>query len=242
MNLTLNNIKIRLYYIEQNIYELVAYELKNANMLIFILIFISGIITSINPCTLSLLPITTSYIHSSKNKHYKKNMFIVGMISSFVVIIGFTSLFNTYFKYLTSSVPTISSCYMIFLGFNILKIIEFNFQHNNNKVKANYLTIRSIIKDYTTGFLVGLNSSSCSTPILATLIFSISQSKLTLLSLMYILCYSLGYTFPIIILLNQATNYTYSLNIQKVWKYIISVSGSIILGLGNLSLLSNLFI
>lgn len=227
------------YYIEQNLYKLTAYQSNNTILFMFIIIFLSGMMTSLNPCLLSLLPIITSYINTSYQHFYKKHLFIFGLISSFLITITLTTVFNIYFKYSTISIPIISSLYMIFLGLNVLNIIELRFLKNSNNNA--FSTTNNAIMDYAVGLLVGLHSSSCSTPILATIIFWVSQSKLTLISLLYILCYSLGYSLPIIILVTTTINFTKFLKVEKMWIHMILFSGSVVLGLGNLSLLSNIF-
>lgn len=235
MKEVLNFIKIHFYYLEQYINKLIIHDLSKTTILIFILIFISGVFSSLNPCSISILPVAISYINNDiKIKHnYRKEVFIAGTISSFILIIIFTSLFQAFIL----SIPIIYSTFMICLGLSLLEIIQFNFMTFNIKYRYSYL-----IKDYITGFIVGLNSSSCSTPILSTIIFWISQSKSTGLGIIYSICYLLGYTLPLLFVIQITINYAALLNFKHLWNYLIPISGSIMLGLGTLSLFHSIFI
>lgn len=239
MHQTLNSINLQLYYLEQHMHIAFIHNMDNITISLFILLFISGILTSMNPCMISVLPLTISYMNYQRNNYYRTSFFILGITNSFIIIIIFTSLLQK----ISVSIPTISSIYMIIIGLSLLNIIAINFVPlKTNSIDS--FPLQNIIKDYIIGLLIGLNSCSCSTPIAATVTFWISKSSFASLSVIYFFCYLLGYILPLIIIANQSINYINQKlkNTQSNWLTIVPFSGSIMIGLGTLSLLQNIFL
>ena len=50
------------------------------------LIFIAGLLTSLGPCSLSLLPITIAYVGGTKNNKFKLVSFSAGVIFSLITL------------------------------------------------------------------------------------------------------------------------------------------------------------
>nr|AOM64589.1 cytochrome c biogenesis protein transmembrane region [Riquetophycus sp.] len=245
-----NYINISLYCLEQYINSVITNDIKHFTISTFILLLISGIITSINPCSISILPLAMSYIssHNKVNNTYKYRQYsiILGTTSSFIIMLILSCLFNTYYTKLSAIIPIMTSCYMIIIGLNLLSIIDLNFDFLKLRIKNlqfisyNYSDI--IIRDYIIGCLIGLNSSSCSTPVLAITMFWILHSQSITLGIIYIICYSLGYIIPMLIVIEFTTKYTNMVNINVIWNYIMPLGGCFILGLGVFSLLNLTFI
>lgn len=239
MSQTLNFINLQLYYLEQYVNTAIIYNLHNITVFMFILLFISGILTSVNPCMISILPLTASYISYENNNSYKKLFFILGIISSFIIILMFTALLQA----ININIPNISSIYMIIIGLSLLNVISINFiSLNTNSIDT--VSMQTIIKDYIIGFIVGINSCSCSTPIAATVTFWISKSSFITLGILYLFCYLLGYITPLLILASQSINYINKklTNVQNNWLTIIPFSGSAMICAGTLSLLKSVFL
>ena len=212
---------------------MIIHDLSKTTILIFILLFISGVFSSLNPCSISILPVAISYLNTDVKNHYRKEALIAGITSSLIILTLFTSVFQTF----VLNIPIIYSSFMICLGLSLLGIIQLNFMTFNITNTYSYL-----MQDYITGLIIGLNSASCSTPILATIIFWISQSKSTALGLIYSMCYILGYMLPLLLIIKVTISYTQLINFKNLWNYFIPISGSIILGLGTLSLFKSVFI
>ncbi|NJL84563.1 MAG: cytochrome c biogenesis protein CcdA, partial [Chloroflexaceae bacterium] len=57
-----DNLQIQLYHLEQSADRLVATQLDHLSLLSLGIIFGAGLLTSLTPCMLSMLPITIGYI------------------------------------------------------------------------------------------------------------------------------------------------------------------------------------
>lgn len=58
----------QLYYLQQFANELVNNQLHQVSIFSFLIIFVTGLITSLTPCMLSMLPLTIAYIGGYETK------------------------------------------------------------------------------------------------------------------------------------------------------------------------------
>ena len=64
----LETLQIKLYSLEQFANTLVSSQLIHLNWLSFSVILIAGLLTSLTPCMLSMLPLTVAYIGGYQNQ------------------------------------------------------------------------------------------------------------------------------------------------------------------------------
>lgn len=245
--LYINNIlsffDIELYYLQQKIYLSLSFHINHFTPTIFILLFVGGLLTSLNPCFVSLLPITFSYIFGKKSQQINQNIFILGILTSSIIIISITLVLNDQYKKLIEILPFISSIFIIFIGLSLLQVLNVSllFTYFNNI--ALQINIKNfIIKDYLVGCILGLSISTCSTPILLTVLFWLSNTHELIVGLIYLCCYLSGYIVPLLLLINIFLNYNQLNKIVYTWNILIPISGSLVLGVGIFSFLEDCFL
>nr|YP_009244351.1 cytochrome c biogenesis protein transmembrane region [Gelidium vagum]AMK96593.1 cytochrome c biogenesis protein transmembrane region [Gelidium vagum] len=236
----LENIEIKLYYTEQYFSQILSTDLHHLNPLTLFLLIIGGFMTSLNPCFISIAPLSISYISSQKGHNYLDLvLFSIGLTSSFLFMLLFIYFIDYQYKWIFQSLPILSSIIIIFLGLYLLQI------WNLDAIPKNYNIIifkkPNQINFFLMGTVVGLSSAPCSTPILTTLLFWISLTSNFLWGLIYILFYIIGLILPIITLLKLITYYQNFTNFNQLWKKSISLSGSIVVSIGIFSLLNQIF-
>ena len=66
----LNSLETKLYFFEQFANKVVSAQLEHINIVGFAIIVFAGLLTSLNPCVVSMLPFTIAYIgcHESQKK------------------------------------------------------------------------------------------------------------------------------------------------------------------------------
>nr|YP_009773976.1 cytochrome c biogenesis protein transmembrane region [Caulacanthus okamurae]QIZ74593.1 cytochrome c biogenesis protein transmembrane region [Caulacanthus okamurae] len=235
----LNLFEIKLYYLQQKIYALFSADLNHLTLYTLILLFVGGVLTSLNPCLISTLPLATSQIYD--NSKAQKNTVISGLISSVIFIIFVFFFFSKYSNQLTIHLPLVSSILTIIIGLNILKILKLDITTNNLNIQISRIENKKLIFNWITGFTIGLSSTSCSTPVLISTTYWLSHSKNSLLIILYLLIYLTGYTMPLYIFIYISFNYNKMTMFSKVWNYIIPAIGSLIVGIGFFSLLEYIF-
>nr|YP_010197904.1 thiol:disulfide interchange protein [Gracilaria multipartita]UAD86320.1 thiol:disulfide interchange protein [Gracilaria multipartita] len=238
----LNIINYNTYIIEQNLYNILTSQINSPHPIVFILLIISGLLTSLNPCLLSIIPTSWSYIYAKKLTNNNQKIFIFGILSSTIFNIVIFQAFHKQYEYLLHTFPLLSYITTIIISFNLLKIIEFNnsFSYNNNLYDK--LSFIPLLYNYTTGLIIGIGSSSCTAPILLITLFWIFSCKSWLLKIIYTTIYLFSYMLPVYTIINQTLNYNPINRWPLVWNHITFLSGCTMLGYSIFSLLNIIFI
>ena len=167
------------------------------SFLILALCFLGGVVASLSPCGIGMLPVVVSYIGSSSEKNTAKNtlqvlFFILGM-SVCLTAIGivcaltgqiFDATNRVYFVLILTS--------LIFIfGLNLVGGLEINFPVLVKKFpqseKHNFITYPLIL-----GIVFALAASPCSTPILAGIMATASMSANLFYAALMLFLFSLG--------------------------------------------------
>ena len=100
---------------------------SNPGPITFLLIFSAGLLTSLGPCSLSLMPLTIAYIGGSKNKNNQIKIlsFCSGVIFSLVLLGALSGFLGKIYGQLPHIFTTGISIFAIIMGLNLLGLIRF---------------------------------------------------------------------------------------------------------------------
>ncbi len=214
--------------------------ISNPGPITFLLIFSAGLLTSLGPCSLSLMPLTIAYIGGSKNKNSQIKIlsFCSGVIFSLVLLGALSGFFGKIYGQLPHIFTTGISIFAIIMGLNLLGVIKFqlpnspNFKFIENKVPP-------FLAPMVTGAAFGLASSPCITPVLASLLAWVSQAKNPIISIIFLFFFGLGQVMPLIIVGFTTESLKKLLEFRKFSQIIPMFSGLILISLGLLNIISN---
>ncbi|MBQ4122878.1 cytochrome c biogenesis protein CcdA [bacterium] len=195
---------------------------------------IAGIIASLSPCSLGILPLIIGYVGGYSKVENKK--LLVQMISfsvglSFVLsIIGvicaltgraFTSIASPVVLLLFASI-------ILILGLNLVGLLQLNFPTIIKKMPSNKNGSKFIIP-FLVGCTFALAASPCSSPLLVTIMALATVSKSILFSIILLFAFALGQCI-IIILIAMFTSTVKHLNkFQKYSSLLMKLSGIILI-------------
>ena len=214
--------------------------ISNPGPITFLLIFSAGLLTSLGPCSLSLMPLTIAYIGGSKNKNSQIKIlsFCSGVIFSLVLLGALSGFLGKIYGQLPHIFTTGISIFAIIMGLNLLGLIKFqlpnspNFKFIENKVPP-------FLAPMVTGAAFGLASSPCITPVLATLLAWVSQAKNPIISIIFLFFFGLGQVMPLVIIGFTTESLKQLLAFRKFSQIIPTFSGLILICLGLLNIISN---
>lgn len=167
------------------------------SIVILALCFLGGVVASLSPCGIGMLPVVVSYIGSSEEKRTSKNalqivFFILGL-SICLTAIGLICALTGQIFDATNRVYFVlflTSLIMIF-GLNLLGLLDINFPVLVKKFpqseKHNFITYPLIL-----GMVFALAASPCSTPILAGIMAAASMSANLFYAALMLFLFSLG--------------------------------------------------
>lgn len=167
--------------------------------------FLGGVIASLSPCTLGILPIIIGYVGGyDKDKNPIKTLirllsFVIGL-SAILTVIGivcaltgrvFIAVGGQYF------ILIMASLIMIF-GLNLLGVVEIPVPNIVKKMpKSDNGSL--FVYPFIVGVLFALAATPCSTPILASIMSFASLSKNVLYASLFLFAFSLGQGLIIIL-------------------------------------------
>ena len=212
--------------------------LYNPGPLTVFLVFSAGLLTSLGPCSLSLLPITIAYIGGTDKNKFKLISFSGGVIFSLVTLGAISGLLGQIYGQMPSYFSSIVAVIAIIMGLNLLGILKFQLP-NGPDLKAIENSIPSFLAPFSIGTTFGLASSPCITPVLATLLAWVSQAKNPIISIIFLFFFGLGQVTPIIIAGATTENLKTFLELRKFSQVIPTLSGIFLVLLGFLNLFSN---
>jgi len=214
---------------------------SNPSPLTIFLVFSAGLLTSLGPCSLSLLPITVAYIGGTNNKinnDLKIFSFCGGVVLALVFLGAISGFLGRIYGQLPSFFNIFISIFAIAMGLNLLGILKFQLP---NAPSLNFFEekLPPFLAPLITGATFGLASSPCITPVLATLLAWVSQSKNPLISIIYLFFFGLGQVIPLVIVGITTENMRKLLEFRKYSQVIPFLSGFVLLSLGVLNIISN---
>lgn len=204
----LSYFEIVLYNLHHKIAFLLIEATSSFQIKTFFLFFFAGLLTILNPCFISIVPLSVSYLNSYKQQIYK-NIFILGLVTSILVTILVTNLISfNYFIYLIR-IPLLSLVILILLSLNLLQILNFSFYFSIPGINTKWIVSKSNlwIQCYLIGLLIGLTTVPCSSPILTIIHFWLHSSSKIFILLIYLSSYFIGCILPLLSILYIFINY-----------------------------------
>ncbi len=224
----------------RNSEQLLRLGLSDPGPLTLVFIFFGGLITSLSPCSLSLIPITVAYLagfQENQNPFLRSTNFCFGIILSLIILGSLSGFLGNIFGQVPFLLPKLVATIAIFMGLNLLGVITLQLPEGpdpeqwRNKVPSQLAPISA-------GLAFGLASTPCTTPILAVLLAWIANTRNPATGILLLGFFGLGQVLPLILAGTVAASLPKLLSLRKIGQWIPRISGVILLSTGLLNLLS----
>lgn len=237
-------LETQLYQLEQIANSLVSGQLTHLSVLSIGIIFLAGLLTSLTPCTLSMLPITVGYIggYEAKNRWQAATQsawFVLGLATTLAGLGVLAAIAGRIYGQIGSGLAIAVSLVAILMGLNLLEALPLRLPGITGQ-EAIFEQFPKEIRAYGLGLTFGLVASPCSTPVLATLLAWVSTTHDPWLGGGLLMSYTLGYAAPLILAGTFTVLIKQLLSLRRWSSWITPVSGSLLVGFGVFSLLFRL--
>jgi cytochrome c-type biogenesis protein len=240
----LETLQTQFYLWSQWANQLVAAQLTHLSIASVAVIFAAGLLTSLTPCMLSMLPITIGYLGAYESQSRLQGAlqslwFALGLATTLAGLgIAAASLGKIYGQ-IGLGLPILVSVVAILMGLNQLELLRFRLP-NLGGIDWISEKLPKGVRTYLIGLTFGLVASPCSTPVLATLLAWLANTQDPVLGAVLLLAYAAGYVFPLVIAGTFTVAIKQILELRQWSAWITPASGVLLLGFGVFSLVSRL--
>lgn len=238
----IETLQTQLYELQQFADTLVATQLTHLTWVSIGVIFAAGLLTSLTPCMLSMLPITIGYIggyetQSRLSAAVQSTWFSLGLATTLAALGILAALLGQVYGQVGVGLPIIVSIVAILMGLNLLEALPIQLPSWGG---LDWISkdLPKGVRSYLIGLTFGVVASPCSTPVLATLLFWVAQTKDLILGAALLLSYTAGYVAPLILAGTFTASIKKLLELRQWSGWINPVSGVLLVGFGLFSLLS----
>nr|YP_002048852.1 putative c-type cytochrome biogenesis protein CcdA [Paulinella chromatophora]ACB42642.1 putative c-type cytochrome biogenesis protein CcdA [Paulinella chromatophora] len=211
----------------------------SASPLALLLVFISGLITSLGPCSLSLLPVTLAYLAGFDNNDQKPWIrslsFSSGIVTSMVFLGLISGTVGHLYGKIPSVVPVLVATLSIIMGLQLLEVIRIPLRLGPDP-ESWRRKMPGSLAPLTAGLAFGLTASPCSTPVLAVLLASIAQSRQPITGILLLAFFGAGQVVPLMIGGMAAANLPRLSILLPFGNWVPSISGVILITTGMMNL------
>lgn len=238
----MESLQTALYHLEQFADGLVANQLNHLTPLSLGIIFLAGLLTSLTPCMLSMLPITIGYIggYEARSRWWAAQQsawFALGLATTLAALGVAAAALGKIYGQIGLGLPILVSVIAILMGLYLLEALPLPLPNLGNTDWIGQ-TWPVSVRSYLLGLTFGLVASPCSTPVLATLLAWISTTQDPVLGGGLLLAYTVGYVTPLVLAGTFTATIKKLLELRQWSGWITPVSGILLVGFGVFSLVS----
>lgn len=240
----MDGLQIQLYELAQFSNQVVAAQLEHLTPVSIGLIALTGLLTSLTPCMLSMLPITIGYIGGTATQTrfqavLQSIWFVLGLATTLAGMGVVAALLGQIYGQVGLGLPIIVSVIAILMGLNLLEVISLRLpSFTGMEWMAQEMPIG--LKSYLLGLTFGLVASPCSTPVLATLLAWVAKAQDPVVGGVLLLAYTIGYAAPLVLAGTFTASIKKLLELRRWSNWITPTSGVLLIGFGVFSLLSRM--
>jgi cytochrome c-type biogenesis protein len=238
----LESLQTQLYQLSQFADGLVTTQLTHLTLASVGIIFVAGLLTSLTPCTLSMLPITIGYIGGSQTQTRwqaaaQSTWFSLGLATTLAGLGVFATVLGKVYGQVGVGLPIVVSLIAILMGLNLLEALPLRLPAwgGMDWISQDF---PPSVRSYLIGLTFGLVASPCSTPVLASILAWIGTTQDPLLGGTLLLCYAVGYVAPLVVAGTFTAALKRVLELRRWSGWITPTSGALLVGFGVFSLLS----
>jgi len=238
-------IDVTMNIMEDKLLSILETAISNKPLWALIIAFLGGIISSVSPCVLSLLPIMIGYIggYSEDNvskAFFQSLLFVLGMTIVLTIVGVVAALAGQVIgSFIGPFWYIVLALISIVMGLCLLEIFYINFPTFVKDMPKN--KYGKFLSPIILGMAFGTIATPCSTPILIMLVSYVAYESNFVFGILMLSCYAFGHSILLLITGTFTGVIKQIVHIRSWTKYITKTSGVILILIGIILLLYGIF-
>jgi cytochrome c-type biogenesis protein len=223
--------------------QLLQGSLTHPGPLTLAVVFAGGLLTSLGPCSLSLLPVTLAYLagfgaEQRGRPPWQRSVSFAGGIVVALVLLGLASgLMGRLYGRIPGQLPLLVGVVAVVMGLNLLGLLRLPLPAGPDP-EAWRRRVPAPLAPLAAGLAFGLAATPCTTPVLAVLLAWLANSGQPLVGMVLLTCFGMGQVLPLLLAGTMAASLPELLQLRRVGQWVPPISGVVLLTSGGLTLLS----
>jgi cytochrome c-type biogenesis protein len=205
------------------------------------LVFLAGLLTSLGPCSLSLLPVTLAYLAGFGGERQppwtRSVIFAAGIVVALVSLGLVSGLMGRLYGRVPDQIPLLVGVLAVLMGLNLLGLLRIPLPAGPDPERWRS-RVPAPLAPLAAGLAFGLAATPCTTPVLAVLLAWMAQSGSPVLGAMMLTCFGAGQVMPLLLAGTAAASLPGLLGLRRLGQWVPPISGAVLLATGSLSLIS----
>jgi cytochrome c-type biogenesis protein len=228
--------------------QLLQGSLAHPGPLTFGAVFAGGLLTSLGPCSLSLLPVTLAYLAGFADDSNAKGgplpwqrslSFAMGIVSSLVLLGLASGLMGRLYGSLPDQIPLLVASLALLMGLNLLGLLPLRLPAGPDPERWRRL-VPAPLAPMAAGLAFGLAATPCTTPVLAVLLAWMAETGKPLVGMLLLTSFGAGQVLPLLLAGTAAATLPSLLKLRQLGQWVPPISGVVLVVTGALTLVAHL--
>ncbi|MCP9916841.1 cytochrome c biogenesis CcdA family protein [Cyanobium sp. ATX 6F1] len=207
------------------------------------IVFAGGLLTSLGPCSLGLLPVTLAYLAGFSDRQrrpwVRSVSFGLGIVASLVLLGLASGLLGLFYGRVPGLISGLVAALALVMGLNLLGLLTFRLPTGPDPDRWRQ-RVPAPLAPLAAGLAFGLAASPCTTPVLAVLLAWMAQNGKPVVGMVLLACFGLGQVLPLLLAGTLAASLPSLLALRSVGRWVPAISGVVLVLTGGLTLLAQL--
>jgi len=218
-------------------------SLAHPGPLTLAVVFSGGLLTSLGPCSLSLLPVTLAYLagfgaeDQGRAPWQRSVSFAAGIVAALVLLGLASGLMGRLYGRIPGQLPLLVAVVAVVMGLNLLGVLRLPLPAGPDPERWRR-RVPAPLAPLAAGLAFGLAATPCTTPVLAVLLAWMAQTGQPLVGLVLLACFGAGQVMPLLLAGTVAASLPGLLQLRRLGQWVPPISGVVLLASGGLTLLS----
>lgn len=213
-----------------------------------LLVFLGGLLTSLGPCSLSLLPVTLAYLAGFGeapqplpgpfHAWWRSFSFAAGIVAALVLLGLSSGLLGRIYGQIPGLLPSLVALLAVAMGLNLLGVLRLRLPSGPDPDQWRR-RVPAPLAPLAAGLAFGLAATPCTTPVLAVLLGWMAQTGRPLAGMILLTSFGAGQVVPLLLAGGAAASLPGLLRLRQLGQWVPPISGVVLVTTGLLTLLAN---